>query len=187
MDTFAHVLWVGAGLTLARRRWPITKRTMAATVALAALPDILHLLPIIGWWAFGDGSLATLWRYGLAVPNSEPGLPPLVALFSHHLHCIMHSAVIAGVATVLIRAVTGSLWIPLLGWWSHIAIDVPTHSADFYPAPILYPFTQWGFDGLAWNTPWFLVLNYAVLAVLGIWLMATRNSATGVHSPGGNK
>jgi len=31
--------------------------------------------------------------------------------------------------------------------------------------PVLYPFTQRGFDGLAWNTPWFLALNYAAIAL----------------------
>jgi membrane-bound metal-dependent hydrolase YbcI (DUF457 family) len=50
-----------------------------------------------------------------------------------------------------------TLWIPLLGWWSHIVIDVFTHSADYYAVPVLYPFTERGFDGIAWITPWFMV------------------------------
>jgi hypothetical protein len=62
------------------------------------------------------------------------------------------------------------LWAPLLGWWSHIVIDIFTHSADFYAAPVLYPITQRGFDGIAWNTPWFMVLNYVALACTGLWL-----------------
>ena len=173
MEIFAHALWAGAGVTTARRRWPLAPRIIALTVALAALPDILHLLPILAWWAFGDGSMATLQAYAIAVPDHEPALPPLVNLLSHHLHCIMHSSVVAGVVTLLSWSVWRSLWIPLLGWWSHIVIDVFTHSAAYYPVPILYPITERGFDGLAWNTPWFLLLNYAVLAVVGVWLLRT--------------
>jgi hypothetical protein len=39
-------------------------------------------------------------------------------------------------------AVRRTLWLPLLGWWSHIVIDVFTHSADYYAVPVLYPFTS---------------------------------------------
>jgi membrane-bound metal-dependent hydrolase YbcI (DUF457 family) len=88
--------------------------------------------------------------------------------------------VVAGAATLAlalaVRARRRRFWIPLLGWWSHIAIDVFTHSAAYYPAPVLYPFSQRGFDGLAWNTPWFLGLNYVVLAAvsLALWLSRRR-------------
>ena len=44
-------------------------------------------------------------------------------------------------------------------------IDVFTHSAEFYPAPVLYPFTQQGFDGVAWNTPWMLAANYTAIVL----------------------
>ena len=174
MDTLAHALWAGAGLALARRRWPITGRTVALTVALAALPDVFHLLPIIGAWLFGGGSLAALWAYAIAVPGQEPALPPLVILWSHKLHCVAHSAIVAGAVTLLLWAVRRALWVPLLGWWSHIVIDVFTHSVDYYPSPVLYPITERGFDGLAWNTPWFLALNYAALFATGLWLLRHR-------------
>jgi hypothetical protein len=53
-------------------------------------------------------------------------------------------------------------------------IDVFTHSADFYPSPVLYPITQRGFDGIAWNTPWFVVVNYTALVAVGVWLWVRR-------------
>ena len=67
----------------------------------------------------------------------------------------------------------------LLGWWSHIVVDVFTHPADYYPAPVLYPITQRGFDGLSWNTPWFLVLNYVALDMACLWLLRTRKANHG--------
>ncbi len=171
MDILAHTLWAGAGLTLARRRRPVRPRTLALTMGLAALPDVFHLLPILVWWLVGDGTFATVRAYAIAVPGAEPGLPHIVHLLSHHLHCIAHSAIVAGAVTLLLWAVLRAFWLPLLGWWSHIAIDVFTHSAQFYPAPVLYPITQRGFDGVAWNTSWFMVANYIALGAVGLWLL----------------
>ena len=174
MDILAHALWAGAGIALARRRWIIPTRSLVAIVVLAVLPDMFHLLPIAGWWIFGDGSVKALWAYAVAVPGQEPTLPPLVELWSHHLHCVAHSAIVAGAVTLLLWAARRALWVPLLGWWSHIIIDVFTHSADYYPSPVLYPLTERGFDGLAWNTPWFMVVNYTALVAVGFWLWRAR-------------
>jgi hypothetical protein len=177
MDIVAHTLWAGVGVALLRRRRPVPALTVATTMGMAALPDVMHLLPIVFWWVFGDGTWAVVRAYASALPGQEPTLPPLVGLLSHHLHCVMHSAVVAGVVTLISWAVLRSLWIPLLGWWLHIVIDVFTHSADFYPSPVLYPFTQRGFDGVAWNLPWMLALNYATLGVAAWWVLRSSKVA----------
>jgi len=170
MDTFAHALWAGTVLAAASRRVPIPRGVALATLGMAVLPDLAHLLPLVA----GGGGLQTLVDYTLARPGTEPVLAPWVALLAHHLHCILHSAVIAGVATLLVLRWRRGMLVPLLGWWSHIVIDVFTHSADFYPVPVLYPFTQRGFDGLAWNTPGFQVANYSAIAVALLVLVLTR-------------
>lgn len=66
--------------------------------------------------------------------------------------------------------------VPLLGWWSHVVIDVFTHSSDYYPSPVLWPVTREGLDGLAWNTPGFVAVNYAALAATYLWLLRRRRS-----------
>ena len=170
MDILAHSLWASAGLAVAQRHVTLPRRTVVATIVLAALPDVFHLLPILAWWLWADGTWATVMAYSNALPGQEPWLPPLVKMLSHHLHCLMHSAVVCGAVTLALWAWQRSLWIPLLGWWSHIVIDVFTHSADYYPSPVLYPLTYWGFNGVAWNTPWFQAVNYGLLAVVFIWL-----------------
>ena len=86
------------------------------TMLLAALPDVFHLLPIIGWWLLGDGSFAIVRAYAFAVPGQEPSIPPLIELWSQHLHCVMHSALVAGAVTLLVWTIRRALWIPLLGW-----------------------------------------------------------------------
>jgi hypothetical protein len=171
MDIVAHGLWAGFGAALLRRRRPVPPHTVAAAMGMAALPDVMHLLPFVFWWLLGDGTLAVVRAYAFALPGQEPTVPPLVGLLSHHLHCVMHSAVVAGVVTFISWLVWRTLWIPLLGWWLHIVIDVFTHSADYYPSPVLYPFTQRGFDGVAWNTPWMLALNYAALGATAWWVL----------------
>ena len=145
-------------------------------MVLAALPDLPHLLPIMAWWIWGEGSWATLRAFAIAVPGQEPGVPALVGLWSHHLHCIMHSAVVAGAVTLLLWALRRAFWVPLLGWWSHIVIDVFTHSAEYYPVQVFYPLSERGFDGLAWTTPWFLALNYVALGVAWCWLLYSSRS-----------
>lgn len=167
---------------MVHRRRPLCRSTAVATPVLAALPDVLHLVPLAGWWPLGDGSLAAVRSYAVAIPGQEPGLPPLVQLWSHHLHCVMHSAPVAALAALLVWAVRRPSWLPLLGWWPHIVIDVFTHSADYYAVPLLYPFTERGLDGLdgiAWVTPWFMVLNYPALALAGTWLRLRRRRSDG--------
>lgn len=173
MDIAAHALWVGVGIAIIHRHRRISPRIAAATLALAVLPDLAHLLPMIAWNVFGDGSLAQLWRYSVALPGQEPDVPATIAWLTHHLHCIFHSAIVAAVVSLIAWRIWRKQWLPLLGWWSHILIDIPTHSADFYPSPVLYPITQRGFDGLAWNTPWFVAVNYTALVVSGLYLLWT--------------
>jgi hypothetical protein len=181
VDVLAHGLWAGAGVLLARRRWEVSSRTAALVVALAVAPDLPQLVPILGWLATGSEPGTTVENYVMAQPGHEPPLPELVQVLTHHLHCMTHSAIVAGAITLLLWVWTRSLWIPLLGWWSHIVIDVFTHSADYYPSPVFYPITREGFDGVAWNAPWFMALNYAALAVVYVWLLRTgRTPGRGV-------
>lgn len=177
MDILAHALWVGVGIAAAQSRRPVSRHTAAMTVALAIAPDLGHMLPILGWSISGEGSVAQLWAYAVALPNQEPALPPMIGLWSHHLHCALHSAIVAAAATLILWLILRRFWVPLLGWWSHIVIDIFTHSAEFYPAPVLYPITYRGFDGVAWNTPWFMLINYSALMICAIyfWRNSSRN------------
>ena len=173
MDILAHTLWAGAAVALLGRRLPIKPTVATATIALAALPDVLQMLPVLLWWFLGSGTFDAVKAFAIAVPGQEPSMPAMVILVSHHTHCAAHSALVAGAVTLIAWRVRAWLLIPLLGWWSHIVIDVFTHSADYYASPVLYPITQRGFDGIAWNTPWFMVLNYSVLAVLALIIFGT--------------
>jgi len=174
MDILAHGLWAGVGMAALHRMRPVSRREAAGAVALAVLPDLAQLLPLVAAVLSGQADAQVLWAYSNALPGLEPVLPPWADAVAHHLHCVLHSAVVAGLVTALAWAATRRFWWPLAGWWSHIVTDVFTHSADFYPSPVLYPFTQRGFDGVAWNTPAFMAANYAGLAAAAAWLWVTR-------------
>lgn len=175
MDLLAHALWAGVAGESLRRRGRIGPKGLVAVAALSVLPDMVQGLPVAAW-ALVDGQFpGVLWDFATAEPGREPEMPAAVQFASHHLHCIGHSAIVAGLATGVAWAMRWRhAWV-LAGWWLHIVIDVFTHSADFYPVPVLYPLTMQGFDGLAWNTPGFQVVNYAALAAAGAWLWRTRH------------
>ena len=174
MDIVAHGLWAALLCRWRGKQRPMQRTTTAWTVGLAMAPDLVQLTPIvIGALVLPEG-WSRLQAYFHALPHYQPVLPPVVEALMHHLHCTMHSAVVASVVTFIVFKWKGHFWWPLVGWWLHIGIDVFTHSANFYPSPVLYPFTQDGFDGLAWNTPWFLWLNYVAIALLWLWLSRSR-------------
>lgn len=174
MDILAHALWAGAGAELLRRHHRISVRGAAAMVALAAIPDIPQLLPLVAWALAGHGSIGLLYDYALAVPGTEPWLPPIVHTIAHHLHCTAHSAIVAAGVSALVALLRRVWLLPLLGWWSHIVIDVFTHSKEYYVVPVLYPITYVGFDGIAWIEPRYLAANYVALAVVYAWLFYSR-------------
>jgi hypothetical protein len=176
VDILAHALWAGAGVVaLAPTKRP-SRRLVAWTVALAVLPDLMHALPVSAW-ALLHASLGDWWQYALASPGQEPPMPALVRMVAHHLHCVFHSAIVAAAVTGVVWVLRRSFWLPLLGWWSHIVIDVFTHSAQYFPSPVIYPLSYWGFDGVAWNAPGFLALNYAALVAVWFWLLRRKRNS----------
>jgi hypothetical protein len=175
MDIAAHGLWAGAAMAALAPQRGISPRVIGATVALAILPDLGHMLPVTAW-ALSTLSFTDWWQYAIALPGGEPLMPDWVLLWSHHLHCVFHSALVAASVTLLVAVRWPIFWWPLLGWWSHILIDVSTHSADFFPSPVFYPLTYWGFDSVAWNQPTFIWINYLSLTAVWVWLGWRRYS-----------
>jgi len=173
MDIVSHALWAGAGAEVLGHKVPMDRKARWQIVALAAAPDIVPLLPLIAWALAGTAPLALIYSYIVATPASEPSLPPLLTAFIHHLHCTMHSAIVVAGITIVAWVVNRAFPLVLLGWWSHVLLDIPTHSADYYKVSALYPFADIGFDGVAWTDPGFLAINYSLLAL--VYLLLTRS------------
>jgi hypothetical protein len=116
----------------------------------------------------------------LAIETGE-GQQPIMDILAHTLWAgaglaplIRRASIKPDVAIATIGL--AALLIPLSGWWSHILIDLFIHSADYCALPVLNPITQGGFDGIAWNTPWFMVVNYSSLAVAALFTVKTARS-----------
>lgn len=136
MDIVAHGLWAALVCRWREGQRPMKRATKTWTVGLAMAPDVVQLAPIvIGALVLPEGWSA-LQAYVHALPHYQPVLPPMVEVFMHHLHCTMHSAIVAGIVTLLTWKSMGRFWWPLIGWWSHVVIDVlPTQ-----PTSTLRPF-----------------------------------------------
>lgn len=172
----SHALWAGLAGEAGRRRWQAGPGAVAGAVVFGVAPDAVALAPVLGWALTQADPAALVTAYIWAMPGSEPTLPFVVAELAHHAHCFMHSAVIAALATIIAWVRRPALLLPLSGWWTHIVLDVATHSDDYYAVPFLYPFSTWGIDGIEWTNPWVLVLNYAALASAYAAIVATRRS-----------
>ena len=181
MDILSHALWAGAAGELIRRRRHTSGRMLAATVALGAAPDIVSLLPMAVWSLSQPASFALTRDYISAMPGTEPAMPAIVGLLSHHAHCAMHSAVVAAAVGLLIWWRRPRLLPVLVGWWLHIALDIPTHSNDYYAVPFLYPLAYWGINGVAWTTPWVLATDYVALGLAFLGLFLSRGKHRSPH------
>ena len=169
MDILSHALWAGAAAEGLRRRMGGARSQVALAVAMGALPDIAQVLPVAAW-GLATGDVGVVASFALATPATEPSIPDSVEAVSHHLHCALHSVPVAAAIGVAAWRSRRALLIPLVGWWLHIALDIPTHSQDYYAVPFMYPISYWGFDGVPWTNPWILAANCLALSVAYMWL-----------------
>jgi len=178
LDTIAHGLWAAVGALALGHRFEVTRSQVALAVALGVAPDIAQAVPVAGWALTQPEPIATFIDFAIATPGREVVMPDAVSAVSHHLHCALHSVFFAGIATLAAWRLRRTLLVPLAGWWLHIALDIPTHSASFYAVPFLYPFSDRTFDGIAWTTPWVIVANYLALAVSAV-ILAKKGGSHG--------
>lgn len=80
------------------------------------------------------------------------------------LYGLTHSLIIFFIVIAFVYLISRSVPIYVWAWLLHILIDIPTHSRTFLPTPFLWPVSLYAFPGISWGTPWFMVLNYVLLA-----------------------
>ena len=154
MDIIAHGLWAAAGATAARKSANARIR-LGWTGFWAMFPDLLAFGPPVAgglWLLLTGGSLR-----GSRLPRVNFGvqLYPLG-------HSLIAFLLVFAVASLLARRVV----LELLGWLSHILIDIFTHSYRYYATRFLWPLSDIRFNGLPWWTPWFWISTYVALAIV---------------------
>ena len=148
MDTFSHTLW-GKGLFGYRKygKWALL---------FGALPDLL---------SFG---LYFIVRFITQGVNIEFGKPALESIpnWVFVMYDISHSWVIAFLFIIIFLQINKELCFPMLAWPFHILLDFPFHSKEYFPTPILWPISDYRFDGIPWSNTYVWFGNIACIIIL---------------------
>jgi hypothetical protein len=151
MDILAHFLWTFAIY------WQHTKRWVAGLIGF--IGDLVAFVPHMAYSLFAG-------TYASGRPELHL-IPDWVFL----LYSISHSLVVfAVVAAIMWYANRKWFWL-LGGWLLHIIIDIPTHTAGFFPTPFLWPLSDFYVSGIGWSTGWFMIANYSALAIIYTYLV----------------
>lgn len=178
MDILGHGLWGAVGAKalnkVLARKGKAARLNVWWTGFWAAFPDLLAFTPLAV-------SLAVATFFGSV---AFEGFRSVTGTLYPLSHSVATWAVAFGVVWLILRR---PAW-ELLGWLSHVILDVFTHPADFYPTPFLWPISEFRFmDGIAWATPTFLITNYALLFALLYLLRTHRGIKEGIRAMTTNK
>jgi len=150
MDTLSHALW-GKGLFGYRKyRW--------YSFLFGALPDL---------FSFGIYFIHSIFF------SSSPlmGRPERSEIpeWVYSLYDISHSMVIASIFIFIAYKINKEFAFPMLAWPAHIILDFFTHSIEFFPTPILWPISDFKFDGIPWSNPIVFFTNVLLIFFLFIY------------------
>jgi len=176
VDVVSHWFW-GVLITRKHVHWKVAG-------PMAVLPDLVAFVPSFMY------SIA----YGLERPTvDDTTVTSDFPAIAWDMYQLTHSAVVVTLAVLvtwwLLTRFKGSrledafaeqhrskplmmaflLWLP---WYSNILLDIPTHTLQFFPTPVLHPISDYGFDGTRWSDPVILVPNILLLA--GLWFYVKR-------------
>lgn len=156
MDTLSHGLWgsIFFGRKLRKDFW--------MAFLFGVLPDIL---------SFGIYTVGT-WVGIFEHPDFSSGKhpdPSMIPAFVHHSYDVTHSLVIFLVVFGIVWMVRRRIYWPMLAWPLHILYDIPTHSADFFPTPFLWPLSDFYIYGTSWGQPWIFFPNWIALLFCLYW------------------
>ncbi len=158
MDTLSHALW-GKGLFGYRKyRW--------YSFLFGALPDL---------FSFGIYFIHSIFFSSSPVMGrpTRSEIPEWV----YSLYDISHSMVIASIIIFIAYKINKEFAFPMLAWPAHIILDFFTHSIEFFPTPILWPISDFKFDGIPWSNPIVFFANVLIIFLLFIyrWKRAKKN------------
>jgi hypothetical protein len=161
MDTLSHALW-GKGLFGYRKyRW--------YSFLFGALPDL---------FSFGIYFIHSIFFSSSPVMGrpTRSEIPEWV----YSLYDISHSMVIASIVIFIVYKINKEFAFPMLAWPAHIILDFFTHSIEFFPTPILWPISDFKFDGIPWSNPIIFFTNVLLIFLLFIY---RRKKASSLKKP----
>jgi hypothetical protein len=166
MDIIAHALWTTAAATVVRRKLdrPIN---LGWAAFWGVFPDLISFtIPAVlrVWWRLTGASRSLL-------PEAHgPHFEWVWGLYNCS-HSALVFAVFFGTAWLFARRPV----LEMFGWFFHISIDIFTHRG-WFATHFLWPVSSLSFDGIPWETGWFLVVNYAALTLVFLLLWRSRTA-----------
>ncbi len=145
MDILTHGLW--GGLIFGK-----DKKFFKYALLFGILPDLIPFAPY---------TIFQLISGALVIGKPElRSFPDWVFV----LYNTTHSLIVVTTIWIIIRKFLGKEYsIAFLAWPLHILMDIPTHTADFFPTKILYPLSHLHYDGVSWSHPIIMIVNYSLL------------------------
>lgn len=139
-------------------------------------------LPWVTFW----GVFPDLFAFGITFFTILPllfsggfrgGRPPSMGGLPAYLYQYSHSLVIWAVVFTIVWIIFKKPRLELLGWALHILIDIPSHAAQFYPTPFLFPLSNWKFlHGVSWGNPIYMIVNYSLLLLATFYLFRRKKN-----------
>lgn len=157
MDTLSHYLWTVAIYWQHPKRWLVGM--------FGALPDLM--------------SFGIFFVQRLLTGTMERGAPGIETIpqYVHVMYDITHSLVVFMIVAAVLWFVAREWFWLIWGWALHIIIDIPTHTAAFFPTPFLWPVSDFHLSGISWGVTWFMLMNLVGLIAVYVWLIwRPRNS-----------
>ncbi len=141
MDTISHALW-GKGLFGYRKyKW--------LPLFFGAIPDLA---------SFGIYFLYNLIVNPTTMKMGKPELSEIPSwVFS--LYNFTHSLIIAILFIFIVYILKWDFCVSMLAWPFHIILDFFTHSIEYFPTPILWPISNYRFDGIPWSNQYIMIGN----------------------------
>ncbi len=176
MDVFSHGLYGGALSKIVSEK---TGRSMSfrQSVWWGVFPDLFAFAIPMAWMffqvLFGNVNFSELPRPGNSHLLQTSSTAAEVFGWSSTLYNYSHSLIIFALVFLGVWMFRRKPPLEMLAWVTHIFMDIPTHTAQFYPTPIFWPVSDIKFSGISWGTPWFMVLNYTVIITL-YWVFRKR-------------
>lgn len=162
MDTFSHTLWGGGLFGCRGHLW--------IALFFGAFPDL---------FSFGLWLPVHLFENGFSLGRPPPlHLIPLWVIISYS---VTHSLVIALSVITIVALWRKAIAFAMLAWPFHILMDIPFHSADFFPTQFIWPLSNTFIDGIAWTNPWVWFSNIIGLILLFLWRWQRKYRPTTRH------
>jgi len=149
MDTLSHALW-GKGLFGYRGHGKLA-------IFFGSMPDLC---------SFGLLLIIRIIKNEFYPGPPRMGDIPQWLIFNYD---ITHSFITAFICIYIVNRFNKNIAFAMLAWPFHIFLDFPFHSKEYFPTKLLYPLTDFSFDGIPWSNPEIWFPNISGIIILFIY------------------